>query len=401
MDAPTLAVRTDPEARHAPRRIPFTVAALDALRPPQAGRVYVHDTRSRGLCLALTAAGSKVFYFYVKVDGRPERVRIGVWPDVTIEQARRRAAELRGDVATGGNPAQERRESRAEWTLRELFEHYLTTHAKIRKRTWREDEGQFKRYLEPWAGRRLSKIKRQDVAKLHGDIGAEAPYAANRLLALLRKLFNHASKHGWEGRNPCAKIDLFPEQSRERFLTADEMGRFFAALEQCDPDAKDAIELALYTGARRGNVLGARWDDIDLAEKTWTIPAAGFKGRRTHTLVLPTAAVAILKRRKAGAAGEFVFPSFGRTGHVTTIKKSWTLLLRRAGIRNLRFHDLRRSLGSWQAATGASLQFIGRQLGHKSPTTTAIYSRLNVDPIRDSVEAAVRAMRKAAKGAAK
>jgi integrase len=159
---------------------------------------------------------------------------------------------------------------------------------------------------------------------------------------------------------------------------------------------RDYVLLSLLTGARRDNVLSMRWRDVALARAEWRIPRT--KDGTPQTIPLSGEALAVLARRASRAAsGEmFVFPGAGRSGHLVEPKKGWERILERAGIEDLRIHDLRRSLGSWQAKTGASLAIIGKTLNHKNTQTTAIYARLDLDPVRESVARATAAMLQAA-----
>ena len=157
---------------------------------------------------------------------------------------------------------------------------------------------------------------------------------------------------------------------------------------------RDYITFALLTGARKSNVLAMRWDQINLNRREWRIPRT--KNETPQIVTLTEEAAFLLQQRKATATNDFVFPGTGRTGHLTEPKKGWGRILKQAGIADLRIHDLRRTLGSWQARTGASLAIIGKSLNHKSPQATAIYARLDLDPVRASVEKATKAMFEAA-----
>ena len=174
------------------------------------------------------------------------------------------------------------------------------------------------------------------------------------------------------------------------------MGRFFAALAELPNDTtRDFFTLALLTGARRDNVCSMAWADIDLEGASWRI--AKTKNGTPQNVTLSPEAVAILKTRKDAANGSpFVFPGVGKTGHLVEPKTAWERLLKTAGIEGLRIHDLRRTLGSWQARTGASLLVIGKSLNHKTHQATAIYARLDQDPVRQSVNTATAAMMEAA-----
>lgn len=242
--------------------------------------------------------------------------------------------------------------------------------------------------------------------------------------------------------NPFARIEPFAEQKRDRFLQASELPRFFAALaEDNSDDFRDFVALALLTGARRNNVLAMRWSDVNLDSAAWRIPGLQSKNNEPIDIPLVAEAVAVLERRKGRTipTADFVFPASSKSGHMTPPKKRWAQLFDRIELReltrriagaggefewpndgtesleraverageqadalkvdrrgaridDLRLHDLRRSLGSWQTILGASLPVVGRSLGHKSPSATAIYARLSLDPVRASVERATSAM---------
>lgn len=372
----------------------FTKAAFSKLEPPAQGkRTYYRDTRQDGLIVQHTGTGQLTFYVYRWVEGKPERIRLAKYPDITIDQARRKAQEVIGAIAQGKNPNQERRAVRDEMTFAELFEKYLNEHSKLHKRTWQEDEAQYKRYLEDgWKNKKLRTIRRQDVQKLHTTLGEEnGTYTANRTLALLSSVFNKAIDWGWEGANPTQGVKKFKERSRDRFLQADELPRFFESLaKEENRTIRDYVLISLLTGARKTNVLSMKWTDVNLITKTWYLPET--KNGTSQTIPLVDAAVEILQLRKEEAESEWVFPGIGKTGHLVEPKKAWAKILERAKLSNLRIHDLRRSLGSWQAATGASLSIIGKSLNHKNVNTTAIYARLNIDPVRAAMQTAVAAM---------
>ncbi|HUS91037.1 MAG TPA: tyrosine-type recombinase/integrase [Phycisphaerae bacterium] len=373
----------------------FTQTSVARLAPPKASAARYKDERTAGLYVRVLPSGRKTFEFVKHKGRRWTRLAIGVFPTMTVGQARAEAARLAGLLAQGDHPGEERRRARQEMTFGELFEMYLEGHAKPHKRTWQQDQQQFDRNLTPWQHRPLSDIRRADVAELHAKIGrSRGRYQANRVLALISVVFNYAQGIGCEGANPAKGVKKFKELSRDRFLRADELQRFFAALADNETPQlwRDFFTLALLTGARRSNVQAMRWSDIELERGLWRIPEAESKNAEPLICVLHPAAVDILKRRSETATSEFVFPSRRITGHITQPRKAWAAILERAGIAGVHMHDLRRTLGSWQAATGASLSIIGRALGHKSMTATAVYARLDLDPVRASVLAAGDAM---------
>jgi integrase len=188
---------------------------------------------------------------------------------------------------------------------------------------------------------------------------------------------------------------MFKETSRDRFLQPSELKRFFDSLNQEDTSEilRDYILLSLFTGARRANVLSMLWTEIDLDQKVWRIPANKSKNGEAMTVPLVEEVIEIIQRRKTGAKSVFVFPGTGKSGHYMEPKRAWTTFLKRAGLNDIRIHDLRRTLGSYQTITGASSTIVGKTLGHKSPEATAVYARLNLDPIRNSMERAVEAIK--------
>jgi integrase len=391
----------------------FTKRRVDLMVcPSTAKRAYFYDARVRGLALAVTPLGKKGFILYRKVDGRPERITIGPYPDLSIDQARRKAEELNGKIAQGENPAEKRRAIRDENTLAELFASY-SENAK-RKRNLGEHGRRFRVHLTKWRFKKISSIRHGDVLLLHERIknkravipasapGAPVrkaqmiggPYAANRVVELLSAMFNHARETGWKGENPAEDIEAFPERKRRRFLKSEELPAFFKSLDQETNEViRDYVLLSLLSGARRSNVQSMRWDEIAWTEATWTIPAAKAKEDEDINVALSPVAMRLLEKRKDVSTSEWVFPGRGRSGHLVEPKTTWKRIVSRAGLADLRLHDLRRTLGSWQAATGASMPIIGKSLGHADGSSaTKVYARLEMDPVRVSVNRAGAAL---------
>lgn len=380
----------------------FSHAWIEKLPTPTSRQEW-SDTESRGLFLRLGPTGRPTFYFFARVHGRLTRIRLGTFPDMPLAKARTEVARIRGEVAIGQQPQSRSKQAREEITLAELFEWYIRTHAKPHKRTWQADERRYNRVLSRWADRRLSTITTQAVKDLHVKIGAaEGPYAGNKMLELLGFAWRlGAAQLGFATPDPTQGIKRFPKHERERYLTKAEIPAFFAAVAGLQREAtRDFILIALYTGARRSNVAAMHWQQLDLAEGIWIVPAAESKNARPMRIVLPTPAIEILKRREAAAVGRWVFPGPGKTGHYCETKGAMERIRQLMAVElgvapetiDLRLHDLRRTLGSWQAAQGTSLHVIGKTLGHQSTQSTKIYARLADDPIRESVEAATAAM---------
>ena len=390
--------------RSEPVKMALTKTRIDALAPPIRGRLYVYDARTPGLCVCVTATGTRTFYLYRWLNGGPQRIRIGRHPDLSVEQARAEARKLTGDMARGIDPQERKRAVRREWNFGAVFADYMERYAKPYKKSWRHDQAQYDRYLKTLAARKVSAITRADAQRLHAHVGQEhGHYAANRALALLSTVFNRCAA---DVPNPARGVKRFKEQSRDRFLDAEELRRFFTALEaETLDDWRDFFTVALLTGARRANVLAMRWDDLNLDRGLWRIPAEEAKGGEPMICVLAVPVVEILRRRRGeNGNGPWVFPGIGKTGHLEEPKKAWRGILERAGFvdadgkNTVRIHDLRRTLGSWMAILGGSLPIIGAALGHRDQATTAIYARLSADAVRKGVNTAAAAIMEAGNG---
>jgi integrase len=235
---------------------------------------------------------------------------------------------------------------------------------------------------------------------LHGQLGRDhGKVTANRVVQFLRTLFNWAAKaEVWRGENPARGVKFFHEEQRTRFLQPEELARLFTALRsEQNAELRDFVLLSLFTGARKSDVFSMRWENIYLDDNRWQVPKP--KNRKPYQVPLMPEAVDLLKKRLVHRANDnpWVFPSHGKTGHLVNLKKPWQKLRKRASITDVWQHDLRRTLGSWQAAQGTSLKIIGESLGHSSMAATQIYAHLNLDPVRASVTAATQAMLAAAK----
>ncbi len=367
-------------------RFRFTPTRIAAMTMP--GMFY--DTASP-LAVRVYAGGSRTFCVYRRVNGRPCRVRIGRCEDVSLGDARKAATKILGEVAGGSDPAAERKAERKQATLQEAFDYWLENHAKVHNRTWRESERVWIKFVKDHLGnRRLAAIGEADVTKLHVAIGRESgPYQANRVLSLLSAVFHMARHLGYRGENPTIDVKRFPEHSRERFLGADELPAFFEAL-AAEPDDlfRDFFLLGLLTAARKANVLAMRWQEIDWESRVWRIPRT--KAGKPVTIPLTMPALTVLEQRRLRANGsEWVFPSPRKDGHLADPKAAWGRIVRRAGLQDVRQHDLRRSLASYMAIGNTAMPIIAAMLGHASGSRmTSVYARLADSPVRAAAEAA-------------
>lgn len=421
----------------------FTKATIAGFPTPPAGKRYAFkDARMRGLIVRVTANGKRTFQLYQKHLGRPVRITLGSFPDMTVQQARAEAARAKGALAAGTNPNVEKNRIRQEITLRELFHLYMERYSKVEKKSWRYDEREINKFLPHWFNRKISDISKYEIKSLHlRTRERNGLYQANRILERIRAMYNKAIEWGWDGQNPSNGIKKFKEQSRDRFVRPDEMPLLLQAINNEESEvARDYFLILLFTGARKTNVLQMRWEEIDWHNKTWRIPDT--KNGEPVVLPLSQRAEEILGRRLRASNGDpWVFPSeSSKQGHLVDPKKAWnrikqtatiglwatsentTASIRKAifnrdmdsdvgnqyrtileiaqaekvelptGLMDVRIHDIRRTFGSYQAMSGASLQIIGESLGHKSQQTTQVYARLQNDPIRASIDTATEAI---------
>ncbi|MHC2067570.1 tyrosine-type recombinase/integrase [Bremerella sp. T1] len=380
------------------KRLPFSKTRVAALPVPESGRRYYYDSKTPGLAVCVTSTGNRTFYVYRKIDGRPIRLKLEKFPEMSVEQAQKKAKQVMGRMVDGWDPQAAKRSRRDAPTLKDLYEHWLT-HAKQHKKTWPEDERKWKQHFTKLKNRRLSDLTMADVAKWHASLGEKnGPYLANRARSLLSSLYSKAHELGHNGPNPCLHVKPFKETSRERFLQVDEMRPFFTALASEPAVWRDFWLMCLFTGARRGNVASMAWKDLALEQGVWLVPGDQMKNGQPQSVVLPPPAIQLLQQRSEDRTGPWVFPSKRTPDQpIQDPRKSWARVTAAAGLEDLRPHDLRRTLGSWQAIAGASLQVIGASLGHKDLKSTAVYSRLQLDPVRVSVEGVTQQMLEAAK----
>lgn len=429
-------------------RFKFSKSVLLALALPEAGkRRTVYDTETSKLALRITAAGSKTFYVVKRTGPSIAWVKLGSFPDMTVEQASKEAKLIIGEFAAGANPATAKKAVRKEPPFLEVFEKFIEQKRKrdgtyLSDRTKRDYRDVMRLYLEPIKSRKLSQITRSEVKAIHARVTKKSATQADRCVILISSVYSFAADlEIFEGTNPASRIQKNPAPERDRFARADELPFLFAAI--AESAMSDYFLLSLLTGARRSNIQEMAWREIDLDAGIWRIGMT--KNGTPQNVTLSPEAVTVLRSRKPSTKGSpFVFPGTGVTGHLVEPKKAWATILRRASVSrilallknegqlskeehqiadklltdtpikaerryraiadelkidpatydmtDLRIHDLRRTLGSWQAKTGASMAIIGKSLNHKTHQATRIYARLELDPVRQSVNTATQAM---------
>ena len=290
--------------------------------------------------------------------------------------------------------------------MQELFDRFLTDYARTTKKasSVAEDESLLKQYLLPAFGRRkVTELSRNEVDKFHKGL-ASKPYRANRALSLLSKAMNLAEGWGWraDGSNPCRHVAKFAERKRERWLTTQELAALGQVLRAAEVDgavtlrprkggragatrvpisafAIAAIRLLIFTGARKGEILGLQWAWIDRTNRRANLPDSKTGAK---FLVLPSPALAVLESLPHVDGNPHVIVGGKPEAALVNLKDPWAAIRDAAGLDNVRIHDLRHSFASVGAAAGMSLPVIGGLLGHTQPNTTARYAHLADDPLQ-------------------
>ncbi len=376
------------------RRPGLTVALIAATPAPKRGQLFLRDGRLAGFALRITEHDARSFIFEARVRGRFRRRTLGTYPALSVAAARELALQSKAAIYRGEDPFSEQHAERAALTLAEVARRFIELYAKPKRKSWKRDEDRIERHFDRWRTRRLDDITPEDCARHHQRIAMDSgPVEANRTFQLLRLVYTWAKRERiYAGLDPTDGVSFTRERSRERFLGPDELDRINTALDaevnSCWPAF---FRLLLLLGARRGELQSARWSDVDLEVRILRLPET--KAGRAHTIPLPELAVEMLQGlRQARPHGVFIFPGTGASGHIVEPKTAWKRICKRAGVEGVTVHDLRRTLGSRLAAGGHSLTLIGKALNHSSPSSTAVYARLDLEPVRLALEANAAAM---------
>lgn len=386
----------------------LTDTIVKALPAAAKANRITYDSEVKGFGIRVTCAGSKAFVLnYRTRAGRERRYTIGAFPDWGTAAARTEAKRLKQQIhANGADPVGELQSERNAPTVADLCRRYVEEHLpKKRPLSQADDRYMLRQWVASVAHLKVADVGFSDIDALHRRITRETPIRANRVLSLLSKMFSLAIRWRWRMDNPCRGVERNQERKRTRYLTADELVRLTTALNTFpDQQAANAIRLLLLTGARRGEVIAARWADFDLEAGVWTKPGATTKQKTEHRVPLSAPARQLLSAmlgaqtlragdaRRSGGDGqapgtEFLFPGKGEH-HRVDLKRPWPALCKAAGIKGVRIHDLRHTYASVLASAGQSLHVIGALLGHTQPATTARYAHLVDDPLRAATESA-------------
>lgn len=362
----------------------------------------VGDTKIRNFFCRISPKGVKTYLVIKNVKQKPVYITIGKVEEVNLKDARIKAVEILDELNKNKNRNKEKKQEMELPTLTEFFEtKYIPQYAEkyTKPKTLAENISIFQRRMKKkWGQRHLKDITRDDIEDMHSKIKAkDGIFAANKALTLIKHLLNKAVEWRCLEYSTATGIKPYKWKSRERFINPEEMARFFAALE-AEPDllVKGYIYISLYTGQRCSNVLSMRWRDIDLTNKIWHIPDTK-NGSSLNVPLIPDAVELLAQLKNDEKSSDWVFPSDNsKTGHWFYPQRMWKNFLKKADIQDLRIHDIRRTLGSYEAMAGVSLPLISKTLGHKSFQATEVYARMNVDSIREAISSAVSLMRERA-----
>lgn len=399
----------------------LTDRLVRSLPAPVAGAAITYDADVAGFGIRVTANGVRSFVLNYVVNGRERRMTIGRFPTWSATAAREEARALRRKVDAKVDPLDEQEAQlhaaealRAAPTMQHLFNRYAAEHLPRKApRAAADDRSMWEQLILPRLGMmKVAAVSPPDIDALHAEISASRRVRANRVIEVVRKAFNLAIRWGWRADNPTSGVHRNHEEKRARYLSPAEILKLSAAL-LAHPEriSANAIRLLMLTGARKSEVLGARWDMFDLEAGIWIKPSAHTKQREVHRVPLSAPAIALLREMKKEAIGPYVFP--GADGQpLTDIKRTWLTVCRKAGLAErvpartrtgtiitvedgrpqmiwratARIHDLRHTYASVLASEGLSLPIIGALLGHTQPRTTARYAHLLDDSLRAATE---------------
>jgi integrase len=351
----------------------------------------VFDAGTAGFGVRITPKGTKIFIVQARVGGQPRpRVPIGRWPDMTVAKARTLARDALADLRAGRDPRAER-EARAraieagQLTVAQFAELWLTEHVekKLKRRTAADYRILVERKINPAIGHLvLGKVAKPNIIELHESMAA-TPRRANYVVRTIGAMMTYAEEKGLrpQNSNPCRRIKMYRERTRERFMTEAELSRAAEAITACEqegtigPHAAAALRLALLTGARSGELTAIRWAHVDWGRRQVRLPDDGDEpGRKTgaRTIYLSEAAIEVL--RTVPRIGPYVIAGAKQGEPYKNLSRAWIIVRAKAGLHDVRLHDVRHSYASVAAAKGHSLPMIGKLLGHRVPATTARYA---------------------------
>ena len=373
----------------------FTNRSIQSLKP-KPERYEVWEDNGKGFGMRISPTGRKSWLFMYRFDGRARRMTLGTYPKTSLADANEAHATARKQLGKGIDPGKDKvqanQEDRESLTVKLLIDEYIEKWAKPRKRSWAEDKRILDKDVLPvWKYRKAKDITRRDVITLlDGIVERGAPIAANKTLAVVRKMFNFAIGRDIVQTTPCAAITApSPVKQRDRVLSETEIKTFWEALGRTANDNDNpemstgtrlAFKLQLLTAQRRAEIVSARWADIN--QGWWTIPAERSKNKLPHRVPLSAEALELLQEIRAlDTESEWLFQSPRGNKPVTPDSVSYALLrnLEKMKMDHFTSHDLRRTAASMMTGMGISRLVVSKILNHVESGITAVYDRHSYD----------------------
>ncbi|MBB4267582.1 tyrosine-type recombinase/integrase [Roseospira visakhapatnamensis] len=370
----------------------LTKRRVDAAEP-QDKEAFIWDEDVPGFGLRILPSGYKGYVVQYRAGRRPRRISLGPATVLTCEQARTRAIAIVADARAGKDPAEERDAQRNGLTVKDLADRFDREHITIRLKpgTAKEYRRNLERFILPALGRkRITEVTRADIAHFHHDL-RHVPYQANRCLEVISKMFNLAEMWGLrpDGTNPRKHIRKYPEEKRERFLSAAELRRVGDVLKEMEAEGIElssailAVRLLILTGCRLNEIMKLKWEHVDLPGRALRLPDSKSGAKVVHLGQPPVDLLATAPRI---AGNGWVITGTLEGKPLSDLQPFWQRVRARAGLKDVRIHDLRHTFASTAVAAGQGLPMIGKLLGHTQVQTTARYAHLAADPVRNAAD---------------
>lgn len=380
----------------------LTKRAVDALMAgPE--RYLAWDIELKGFGVRVSPQGRKTYIVrYRTIGGARRMLTLATSEILTAEEAREEARRALARAAMGGDPQRMKAERRAEMTVRELCELYMEEGTATKKATTLQiDRIRIKRHINPRIGNmKVTDVARADIQRLMIDVGNgnirkdATPHtrggkgAAARTVGLLGGIFSFAVEYGLIEQNPVRGVKRYRDNRRDRFLSPAELARLGDVLTQLEADGADPrhvaiIRLLALTGARKSEIACLRWSELDLDRGLLRL-----RDSKTGPKVIPLgeAARELLAALKPNDS-RYLFPDRRRPDQPTAnLDWAWVGIRRKAGLEDVRIHDLRHTFASAGLASGEGLPLIGKLLGHAHVATTSRYAHLADDPLRAAAD---------------
>ena len=350
----------------------------------------INDSELRGFGIRILPSGTHSYFVRYRRGGQRRRISLGSHGTLTPEQARARAIQLLARVGAGEDPAASRQNGSHVTTVTDLAKRFDEEHIAVRlkpasARTYRDN---LRRHVLPAIGKlRAADVTRADVAKLHHDL-RHSRYQANRSLALMSKMFNLAEMWGLrpDGSNPCRHVKKYPEEKRKRYLSGNELARLGETLRECEESREsqstvNLIRLLMLTGCRLNEILTLKWEHVDLDNNALHLPDSKTGERTVHIGAAVLECLAGIERVEDNP---WVITGKLPSSHLVNPGKPWRRIRARAGLDDVRIHDLRHTFASMAVSSGEGLPMIGKLLGHTQVQTTARYAHLFNEPVKQA-----------------